>query len=156
MRPDAADDWIAERITSADICVTADIPLASRCLAKDARAIAPNGKIWTKGNIGQALAGRELSRHLRELGVGGGGPPPFSKSDRSRFLSALDTELQALLRQSAAKGCGRLSPSARFEAGEPWSCAAMSESPRKARNCRPYRLGHRHELPGLARFQSAG
>ena len=101
---DAADDWIAERITSADICVTADIPLASRCLAKDARAIAPNGKVWTKGNIGQALAGRELSRHLRELGVGGGGPPPFSKSDRSRFLSALDTELQALLRQSAAKG----------------------------------------------------
>ena len=100
---DAADDWIAERITSADICVTADIPLASRCLAKDARAIAPNGKIWTKGNIGQALAGRELSRHLRELGVGGGGPPPFSKSDRSRFLSALDTEL----RHAAAALVGR-------------------------------------------------
>jgi hypothetical protein len=92
-KPDAADDWIAERITAADICVTADIPLASRCLAKDARAIAPNGRNWTKDNIGNALAGRELSRHLRELGNTGGGPPPFSKADRSRFLTALDTAI---------------------------------------------------------------
>lgn len=96
---DAADDWIAERITAADICVTADIPLASRCLAKGASAIAPGGKLWTKDNIGQALAGRELARHLRELGQSGGGPPPFGKADRSRFLSALDTALQALLRR---------------------------------------------------------
>ena len=87
---DAADHWIAEHIGAGDICVTDDIPLASRCLAKDARALAANGKIWTKDNIGQALAGREVSRHLRELGVGGGGPPPFSKADRSRFLQALD------------------------------------------------------------------
>lgn len=93
-KPDAADDWIAERITPADICVTADIPLASRCLARGARAVAPNGKHWTKDNIGNALAGRELSRHLRELGTGGGGPPPFSKADRSRFLSALDAAIQ--------------------------------------------------------------
>ena len=96
---DAADDWIAERITAADICVTADIPLASRCLAKGASAIAPGGKLWTKDNIGQALAGRELARHLRELGRGGGGPPPFGMADRSRFLSAFDTALQALLRR---------------------------------------------------------
>jgi uncharacterized protein YaiI (UPF0178 family) len=95
---DAADDWIAERITPADICVTADIPLASRCLKKDARALAPNGKLWTKDNIGNALAGREIGRHLRETGVATGGPPPFSKADRSRFLNALDALVQQVLR----------------------------------------------------------
>lgn len=98
---DAADDWIAERITPADICVTADIPLASRCLKKDARALAPNGKLWTKDNIGNALAGREIGRHLRESGVATGGPPPFSKADRSRFLNALDALVQQALRASA-------------------------------------------------------
>jgi hypothetical protein len=95
---DAADDWIAERIAAADICVTADIPLASRCLQKGARVVSPNGRPFTAANIGNALAGRELSRHLRELGAGGGGPPPFTKADRSRFLSALDTAVQAALR----------------------------------------------------------
>ncbi len=98
-KADAADDWIAEKITRADICVTADIPLASRCLAKGARAIAPTGKLWTSDNIGHALAGREVARHLRELGAGGGGPAPFSKADRSKFLSALDTLVQAALRE---------------------------------------------------------
>jgi uncharacterized protein YaiI (UPF0178 family) len=98
---DAADDWIAERITAADICVTADIPLASRCLKKAARALAPNGKLWTQDNIGNALAGREIGRHLRESGVATGGPPPFSKSDRSRFLNALDALVQAALRSAA-------------------------------------------------------
>jgi len=88
---DVADDWIAEHITAADICVTADIPLASRCLEKGARALAHNGKLWTTDNIGGALAGREIGRHLRELGVATGGPPSFAKSDRSRFLVALDT-----------------------------------------------------------------
>jgi hypothetical protein len=95
---DAADDWIAERIAPADICVTADIPLASRCLKKEARALAPNGKLWTQDNIGNALAGREVGRHLRESGVNTGGPPPFSKADRSRFLGALDAAVQAALR----------------------------------------------------------
>ena len=95
---DAADDWIAERITAIDICVTSDIPLASRCLAKSARIVPPNGRPFTEANIAGALAGREISRHLRELGVGGGGPPPFTKADRSRFLSALDTAVQAALR----------------------------------------------------------
>jgi len=92
---DAADHWIAEHIAAKDICVTADIPLASRCLAQHAYALAPNGKIWDHNNIGNALAGREVSRHLRELGVGGGGPAPFSKADRSRFLNALDKLVQA-------------------------------------------------------------
>jgi hypothetical protein len=100
---DAADDWIAEHITLADICVTADIPLASRCLAKNARALAHNGKHWTTGNIGGALAGREIGRHLRELGVATGGPPSFAKSDRSRFLVALDTAVSAALRSSAPR-----------------------------------------------------
>ncbi len=83
--------------------MTADIPLASRCLAKGARAIAPTGKIWNSDNIGHALAGREVARHLRELGAGGGGPAPFSKADRSKFLSALDTLVQAALRDQRQK-----------------------------------------------------
>jgi uncharacterized protein YaiI (UPF0178 family) len=95
---DAADDWIAEHITPADICVTNDIPLASRCLKKQARALAANGKLWTENNIGTALAGREVGRYLRETGVNTGGPPPFSKADRSRFLNALDTVVQAALK----------------------------------------------------------
>lgn len=96
---DAADDWIAERIAPADICVTNDIPLASRCLKKNARALAANGKLWTHDNIGNALAGREVGRYLRETGVNTGGPPPFSKADRSRFLNALDAVVQAALRE---------------------------------------------------------
>ncbi len=106
-RADAADDWIAERITPADICVTADIPLALRALVKGARAIAPTGKVWTSDNIGHALAGREVARHLRELGAAGGGHAPFSKQDRSRFLSALDTLVQAALRDQRNKGAAQ-------------------------------------------------
>jgi uncharacterized protein YaiI (UPF0178 family) len=97
--PDAADDWIVTRIARSDICVTADIPLAARVLAKGARAIAPTGKPWTSDNIGNALAGREIARHMRELGLPGGGPAPFKKADRSRFLSALDAAVQAALNQ---------------------------------------------------------
>ena len=95
---DAADDWIAERIEAADVCVTSDIPLASRCLKNRARVVSPTGKQWTEANIGNALAGREIARHLRELGKNTGGPAPLTKRDRSRFLSALDTALQAALR----------------------------------------------------------
>ena len=95
---DAADDWIAERIGAADVCVTADIPLASRCLKQGARVVPPNGRPFTPANIGTALAGREIARHLRELGKAGRGPPPFARADRSRFLSALDTAVQQALR----------------------------------------------------------
>jgi uncharacterized protein YaiI (UPF0178 family) len=95
---DVADDWIAERVTAADVCVTADIPLASRCLAKGARALSHSGHVWTADNIGSALAGREVSRHLREMGVATGGPKAMDKGARSRFLSALDTLVQAALR----------------------------------------------------------
>jgi hypothetical protein len=96
--PDAADDWIAEHITPADVCVTADIPLAARCLEKAAYALAPNGKRWTRDNIGNALAGRAVAQHMRELGMTTGGPTPLTKQDRSRFLGALDTAVQAARR----------------------------------------------------------
>lgn len=100
---DMADDWIAARISSADVCVTADIPLASRCLAKGARALSYNGHIWTADNIGAALAGREIARHMRETGMATKGPAPLHKADRSAFLSALDTLLQAAIRSAPAK-----------------------------------------------------
>ena len=98
---DAADDWIAERIVSTDVCVTSDIPLASRCLKKGARVVSPTGKHWTQANIGNALASREIARHLREVGATTRGPAPLTKKDRSRFLGALDTALQAALRAAA-------------------------------------------------------
>jgi hypothetical protein len=100
---DAADDWIAARIGAADVCVTSDIPLASRCLKKRARVVSPTGKHWTQANIGNALAGREIARHLRELGTNSHGPAPLTKQDRSRFLSALDTALQAALREAPGR-----------------------------------------------------
>ena len=95
---DAADDWIAERIGAGDVCVTSDLPLASRCLKQGARVVPPNGRPLTEANISSALAGREIGRHLRELGVATRGPAPLTKQDRSRFLSALDTAVQAALR----------------------------------------------------------
>jgi hypothetical protein len=74
--------------------------LASRSLKKGARVISPTGKPWTQANIGNALAGREISRHLQELGANTRGPAPLTKQDRSRFLGALDTALQAALREA--------------------------------------------------------
>ena len=103
---DEADDWIAERIGSHDIGVTADIPLAARCLARGARALSHTGHVWTDDNIGGALAGREVSRHLREIGAGGGGHAPLTGADRSRFLSALDTLVQAARRATSVKTGG--------------------------------------------------
>jgi hypothetical protein len=97
---DAADDWIAAHIGRGDLCVTSDIPLAARCLANGARAMAPNGRVWSAVNIGEALAGREVARHLRELGATTSGPPPLTRNNRSRFLSALDTEIRRALRDA--------------------------------------------------------
>lgn len=96
--PDAADDWIAEHIGPKDIAVTADIPLASRCLEKGARVIGPNGKPFTDANVGMALGMRELSRHLREVTGGQTHHAGFSKQDRSRFLGELENCIQALKR----------------------------------------------------------
>ncbi len=96
---DKADDWIAETATTADICLTNDIPLAARCIAQGAGCLSFKGHAWTASNIGNALAGRELARHLRELG-GGGGQAPMAGADRSRFLVALDAMAQATLRRA--------------------------------------------------------
>ncbi len=96
---DAADDWIALHIQKADICVTNDIPLAARCLQRNALAIKPNGQPFTEDGIGMALANRELMRDLRESGEITGGPKPFSQSDRSQFLNRLETTVQAAKRK---------------------------------------------------------
>jgi uncharacterized protein len=95
---DAADDWIAENIHENDIAVSADIPLASRCLKNGARVIDPKGRVITKETIGDALANRELSAYLRDMGNNTGGPAPYAKRDRSRFLQHLDGLIQAVLR----------------------------------------------------------
>ena len=95
-RFDAADDWIAEACGPWDIVVTADIPLADRVLKKGARALDPKGRPFTPDSIGDALASREISAFLRDMGELGGGPKPYSPQDRSRFLGTLETQIQAL------------------------------------------------------------
>ncbi len=95
---DAADDWIVEHVTSGDIVVSADIPLAARCLEKDARVLSPTGRLFTEDSIGEALAKRELLSQLRDLGTMTGGPAPFDRRDRSRFLQRLDETIQAVCR----------------------------------------------------------
>lgn len=96
--PDAADDWIAERVGSSDIVVTADILLAARCLKTGAQCIGPTGKAFSEPSIGMAVAMREVQRHLRETGESRGFNPPFIQRDRSQFLQALEQAIQAKLR----------------------------------------------------------
>ncbi len=100
---DAADDWIAEHIGAGDIAITADIPLAARCLEKTARVLGPNGKPFTEAGIGMALGMRELNRHLREATGNQTFNAGFGPADRSRFLGALENEIQALKRTFPAK-----------------------------------------------------
>ncbi|ETR76081.1 hypothetical protein X566_16010 [Afipia sp. P52-10] len=95
---DAADDWIAERADPRSIVITADIPLASRCVKAGAAVMAPNGKPFTEQSIGMTLAIRNLMHDLRSSGDITGGPAPFKPSDRSAFLSALDTAIRRLQR----------------------------------------------------------
>lgn len=96
---DAADDWIAEAANARAVVVTADILLADRCLKAGATVIAPNGKPFTTASIGGAVATRAIMADLRAgMGANIGGPPPFSKEDRSRFLQSLDTALVRLKR----------------------------------------------------------
>jgi len=95
---DVADDWIVEQVGKGDIVVSEDILLAARCLEKDARALSPRGRLFTKESIGEAIATRELMADLREVGAVTGGPSPFDKTDRSRFLQRLDEIINALRR----------------------------------------------------------
>jgi len=92
--PDVADDWIAEHIQTGDIAVTADIPLAERVLKAGGQALAPNGRAFTENSIGSAMAQRALMEQLRATGDIVGGPKPFDRNDRSRFLQALDEAVQ--------------------------------------------------------------
>ncbi len=91
---DVADDWIAENIRAGDIAITADIPLAARCLEAGAKVLGTNGRPFDADMIGGALAMRELKTGLRESGAVTGGPPPISAKDRSRFVSRLDQLVQ--------------------------------------------------------------
>ena len=95
---DAADDWLVEHVTQNDIVISGDIPLASRCLAKGTVVLDLRGGVFTEDNIGEALAGRDLLSHLRDLGTITGGPAPLEKRDRSRFLQRLDAAIQAIQR----------------------------------------------------------
>ena len=95
---DEADNWIAERAGRGDIVITADVPLASRCVKAGADVIAPNGRAFTKDSIGLTLATRNLMDSLRSAGEITGGPKPFSPRDRSSFLSALNQAIVRLTR----------------------------------------------------------
>ena len=95
---DVADDWIAEHVAEGDIVVTADIPLADRCIKRGARVLSPRGRVFSEESIGSALATRDLLSYLREVGTITGGPAPFEKRDRSQFLQRLDEIIQAIQR----------------------------------------------------------
>lgn len=91
---DAADNWIVEQVQKDDIVVTADIPLAHRCIKAGARVIGTHGQLFTDANIGNILATRDLLHTLRGAGEITGGPAPFRSEDRSRFLQSLDQVIQ--------------------------------------------------------------
>jgi uncharacterized protein YaiI (UPF0178 family) len=92
------DDWIAEQAGAGDIVITADIPLAARCVAKDARVLDPRGYPRTENDIGATLGMRDLMQELRQDGSVTGGPPPMTPKDRSRFLSKLDEFINSVRR----------------------------------------------------------
>lgn len=97
---DAADDWIVEHVTKDDIVVSADVPLASRCIKKGAIVLDPNGRILNEETIGEALSHRDIMTFLRETGNMVGGSPPYHKKYRSRFLQRLDDLIQAKRRET--------------------------------------------------------
>ena len=100
----AADDWITEQAGPGDIVVTADIPLAARCLEKGVHVLDPKGHLFTDNDIGSALALRGLLDELRQGGVVTGGPAPMAPKDRSRFLSKLDELVNAVRRANPSSG----------------------------------------------------
>lgn len=99
--PDVADDWIAERSQKGDVVVTADVPLAARCVKTGALVIGPTGKPFREDGIGMRLAMRDLNTHLREVGEIRESGPSFTKADRSRFLNQLETTMRAAKRLAA-------------------------------------------------------
>jgi len=96
--PDIADDWIAERVAPGDVAITSDIPLAERVLKAGAAAIAPNGRPFTVDSIGSAIAQRAIMEQIRSTGAVTGGPRPFDRNDRSRFLQTLDETIVRAMR----------------------------------------------------------
>lgn len=99
---DVADDWIVAHVQPYDIVVTADIPLADQCIKKNARVISTTGKPFTKDNIGDSVAMRDLLTELRGAGMETGGPPPITQRDKSLFLQQLDNVIQAVRRERPA------------------------------------------------------
>ena len=97
--PDSADDWIADHCGGGDIAVTSDILLAGRCLKAGAEVLGPTGKLFDEGNIGMAIATRDLMTHLREAGDIKDNALAFTRQDRSRFLDALENIIQAIRRR---------------------------------------------------------
>jgi len=98
--PDAADDWIANEVRAGDVVVTADLPLAARCIERGAHVLSPNGREFTEDSIGGLLATRDLKADLREGGVASGGPPPMTARDRSRFSGRLEEVVRRAARAS--------------------------------------------------------
>ncbi len=97
----AADDWIAGEIGPCDICITADVPLAARCVANGAVALDPKGRLLDANSIGEAVATRDLMEELRAMGQAAGGPAPMTPKDRSRFLAKLDEAVNAARRAAS-------------------------------------------------------
>lgn len=97
--PDVADDWIAEHLRAGDVVITNDIPLAERALRGGAAAIAPNGRAFTVDSIGSAIAQRAIMEQIRSTGAITGGPKPFDRTDRSRFLQSLDETINREMRK---------------------------------------------------------
>ena len=100
--PDAADDWIAEHVHAGDVVVTADIPLAARCLAKQARVLGNDGRAFSEDSIGGLLATRALKSDLRDAGVTTRGPRPLGAKERSLFAQRLDELVQRGMREAGA------------------------------------------------------
>jgi len=98
---DEADDWIVENVGVNDIVITADIPLASRCVKKQAGVLSPTGKRFTDDNMGSTLATRDLMTDLRSGGIITSGPPPLTAKDRNQFLQQLHQVVQSIQQQSA-------------------------------------------------------
>jgi uncharacterized protein YaiI (UPF0178 family) len=97
--PDIADNWIAERAGATDIVITADIPLAGRCVKNGAMVLSPTGKLFDNDAIGMAVATRDLMTELRSASAGTRGPPPLSRQDISKFLQALDLAITRIKRR---------------------------------------------------------